>query len=511
MHGKSVGQTTFDKIRGGLGLAALLIIVIISFFVYQKFYVRGQLSRLDESIEVVKKELAANQIPTSSPTPASSSTPRVEKPLEEKPFEKKTTSQETLFNFQRDRADLENRLYLSFIQAIGGIFVALAAYVSLQNLKATQENVRVAGENLKATQKNVEVAAEKQVTERFTQAINQLGSEKVAIRLGGIYALERIAKDSEKDHWTIMEVLTSFIREQSPRIHSVEPITRIVQAALTVISRRTNGYSELGSLDLECTNLSGARLSKANLSRAILYEAKLNGANLTGSDLSNAIITSADLSDAYLSEATLNDTMLDHANLRNAEIRNASLRGATLSGSDLSHARLFESDLSEANLISTNLYGSIFTSTKLIGAKLHDADLRAANLSKANLSGANLSGANLSGANLSGANLSGANLRKTEIDETTIIDAKWRLIWEIVNQGARGKDFSGKDFSNACLSGADLSGANLNGADLNGADLSGAKDLTSFQVKEAQNWDTAKYDEDFRQQLGLPPEPNQEP
>ena len=35
-----------------------------------------------------------------------------------------------------------------------------------------------------------------QYTDRFGRAVEQLGSEKIDIRLGGIYALERLAKDS---------------------------------------------------------------------------------------------------------------------------------------------------------------------------------------------------------------------------------------------------------------------------------------------------------------------------
>ena len=38
-----------------------------------------------------------------------------------------------------------------------------------------------------------------QITDRYTKAIDQLGSEKLETRLGGIYALERIAVDSERD------------------------------------------------------------------------------------------------------------------------------------------------------------------------------------------------------------------------------------------------------------------------------------------------------------------------
>jgi hypothetical protein len=36
------------------------------------------------------------------------------------------------------------------------------------------------------------------------------------VRLGGIYALERIARDSPTDHWTIIEVLSTYVRENSP-------------------------------------------------------------------------------------------------------------------------------------------------------------------------------------------------------------------------------------------------------------------------------------------------------
>ena len=40
-------------------------------------------------------------------------------------------------------------------------------------------------------------------------------SDNLDVRIGGIYALERIARDSARDHSTIMEVLAAFIREHS--------------------------------------------------------------------------------------------------------------------------------------------------------------------------------------------------------------------------------------------------------------------------------------------------------
>src|ERR1700733_5297753 len=54
-----------------------------------------------------------------------------------------------------------------------------------------------------------------QVTDRYIKAIEQLGSDKLDVRVGAIYALERIARDSAADHPTVIEVLAMFIREHS--------------------------------------------------------------------------------------------------------------------------------------------------------------------------------------------------------------------------------------------------------------------------------------------------------
>src|SRR5262249_35281182 len=68
--------------------------------------------------------------------------------------------------------------------------------------------------NVRNTDKTTALALQGQVTDRFSKAIDHLGSEKLDVRIGGIYALERIARDSpQEDHPTIMEVLTAFMRD----------------------------------------------------------------------------------------------------------------------------------------------------------------------------------------------------------------------------------------------------------------------------------------------------------
>ena len=179
--------------------------------------------------------------------------------------------------------------------------------------------------------RRVRAAEEGQITDRFTKAIEQLGQEgddNMAIRLGGIYALERIAKDSEKDHGPIMEVLTAYVRENAPRQEEDIPTPSAkmptdIQAILTVIGRReTTGENRgNGLLDLTHTQLAEANLHAANLTRV----------NLQGANLQGAILHEADLAPAFLSEAKLFGAIFHAADMRGAYLGLADLGGAFLS------------------------------------------------------------------------------------------------------------------------------------------------------------------------------------
>src|SRR5215212_9499357 len=97
------------------------------------------------------------------------------------------------------------------VQALGlitaGVAGAVGIFFTWRGQRLTQKGLQ---ETLRTTR-------EGQITDRFTRAIDQLGSKELEVRLGGIYALERIASDSERDHWTIMEILTTYVRVHAPR------------------------------------------------------------------------------------------------------------------------------------------------------------------------------------------------------------------------------------------------------------------------------------------------------
>ena len=250
----------------------------------------------------------------------------------------------------KELAELEDGTRKTLAQILGGVVILLTAYFTWRRLEVAQENVRIA-------QEQVTTLAEGQITERFTRAIEQLGHEETEIRLGGIYALERIARDSEKDYWTIMEILTAYVRERAPRYtkgkiqteeegRDVEPLVDI-QAILTVIGRRTQTYGkgEDQRLDLSFVKLSRMTLSDANLSGASLFGAVLLQVNLSRANLSDAILSGANLSRAILFGANLSGAKLQGADLSNAILADANLSGAILSASPLG---LSGADLSEA-------------------------------------------------------------------------------------------------------------------------------------------------------------------
>ena len=220
------------------------------------------------------------------------------------------------------------------------------------------------------TARNYTLSREGQVTDRYTKAIEQLGSDSLDVRTGGIYALERVARDSARDHPTVMDVLTAFVREQSrkqwPEVDDQSgadvPLRTTrpdVQAAVAVIGRRDPKN------DRQAVNLNSANLTGADLTGAKLAGAKLNGgphratsptrtsparsstADLTGAqrDLTGAQLTrqltGADLTSARLADAWLPDVDFTSADLVERESHrreprwgDAHRRGPKLRGPD---------------------------------------------------------------------------------------------------------------------------------------------------------------------------------
>ena len=235
-----------------------------------------------------------------------------------------------------------------------------------------------AAQNSILSRRMLKLTRQRPVTGQYASTIEKLGSDQLHVRIGAIYALERVARDSAADYPAVMGVLTAFILE-----HSREPWARVwpdVQAAVTVIGRRTQ------ERDIRPIDLIGASIAFADLRGADLHwrEPRRRGPRRRGP-------------------------------LRRGPPPRANLGGANLGGAK-------KKNLHGANLGGADLHGVIFaawTST----ARTSTARTSAARASTAR----NLGGANLHGANLHGANLHGADLTDARWPQQAAVPVGWKV------------------------------------------------------------------------------------
>jgi hypothetical protein len=227
-----------------------------------------------------------------------------------------------------DHLSAINSVRNTILQVFGGLIVFFGAYVTWRRLALGEAQLLAAQDT--------------QVTGRYAKAVEQLGDLSVDVRLGAIYALERIARNSAVDMGPIIEILGAFVRGRSPwppRIPGqyteqapIEDVPTLavraadVQAAVTVLGRMMRADQpglRLHTVDLRKTrmyalNMQGARLGNSSLRSARLYDANLIGADLGRTDLRDCRLMRADLSKANLRGADLEGAQLDCAKFMGA-------------------------------------------------------------------------------------------------------------------------------------------------------------------------------------------------
>jgi hypothetical protein len=239
----------------------------------------------------------------------------------------------------------QNDVRIGLLQAVAVVAVIAAVVVTWQQLDADRRQLRA----------QLAAAGQEQAADRFTRAIDQLVSERLDVRLGGIYGLERVAARAatqmnpderaayedglgsggmrgaeppasvdwlSEDRIQVFEVLSAYVRRSSrhpstgpPGDSSLAARLPDVQAAVTVLARRA---VRAGDPPLD-------------LSGSLLPEARLDGARLAGADLRGADLRGTSLRGADLAGAHLEESLLCGAQLQGADLAGARLAGARVS------------------------------------------------------------------------------------------------------------------------------------------------------------------------------------
>jgi hypothetical protein len=128
-------------------------------------------------------------------------------------------------------------------------------------------------------------ATERRITELYTKAADQLGSEKAAVRLAGLYSLERLAQDTPGLRQTIVSLLCAYLRMAAE--DTTEQEIEVRRAAQRILARHLHPGEDLEhpvatfwpGMDLDLT---GAVLHLFDLKGAWLNNGEFGGADFVG-------------------------------------------------------------------------------------------------------------------------------------------------------------------------------------------------------------------------------------
>ncbi len=195
---------------------------------------------------------------------------------------------------ERDRLSLENNVRTAAAQAIAGLLVLAGLTLTARSLAITREG---------------------QFTERFSRSVAHLANESLDVRLGGIYGLQRLARNSPDDHYAVMEVLLAYAQRRFPwpptgaEILTRERVPPDLEAICMALSKRR--------VDFE-TPEERPSLEHIDLRLVGLHDVDLQGGLIAQTNLANAYLHEANLSDVVFADADLSDAMLQEASLREA-------------------------------------------------------------------------------------------------------------------------------------------------------------------------------------------------
>ena len=214
----------------------------------------------------------------------------------------------------------------------------------------------------RVAERQVDIAQQSLLHDRYQRSTEMLGSGVLAVRLGGIYALQRLAEEYPLQyHVQIMSLFCAFVRNPTGSNdgnlklenfsgdppHPYTIVGEDIQAVMLAIGAR--GKQQLAiekgakyRLDLHGSDLRGARLNGTNLASAprttwpeistVEYLTLSKGTDLTYAKLCSAHLDYADLQGASLTGACLCKVGLEETNLSNADLADVSMEEALING-----------------------------------------------------------------------------------------------------------------------------------------------------------------------------------
>lgn len=347
----------------------------------------------------------------------------------------------------------------------------------------------LAAKRTKTAQETARISLDGQITDRYSKAVEQLGSENVTVRIGGLYALKRIAEDSlDHDFPTVLDVLTHFIRFPTP-YHSAQKELSSGEEFRKADANKTIPNDILKIPDiLTAIRISTALLKRVHDSRSAPYldfcsgkfsymdmsDADFSHTNISLSQFCFAILDQADFQHARAMKVNLRGAHATRARLNDVDFgtksifNDAQLKFTLFSESKLSHAQFINSNLKHVEFDDAILTNSSFENCKMEGGTFVGAKMNWSYFKKAELTGARFDGANLRNSTFIEAELFAPAFKDADLHGA--IFARSHLIRPEYTRA----DLSESKFMDAIIDGGTFADADLTSADFTGANVESA-------------------------------------
>ncbi len=273
--------------------------------------------------------------------------------------------------------------------------------------------LRIAVWRSRVAEKQVETARRGLLNERYQKGAEMFGDSRLSVRLGGIYALRRLANEApEEYHLEIVNLFSSFVRR--PGNFDGLELEGVIDA------QTTSDPIDPLRLRQDVQDVMVAVCTRSDQGKALEQRDRdfildLNGAQLRGLNMRSS--GSVDISGALMNRVDLNGVWLGGANLSKVICR----RGGDFGDTIFFGANLSEAVLSNSNFVSARFVGTNEQITNLSGVNFSCSDLTDAKMWNTDLTGVRFDGANISGVKFSKDGVLAANgLTSTSFIEAVI-------------------------------------------------------------------------------------------
>lgn len=271
----------------------------------------------------------------------------------------------------------------NYHEVLRNIVLSIAALVSLPfviwRAQANDRSSKASHRQSEVASRQIEIATESQINDRFTRAMEQLGSENLTIRIGGVHALGKIAEDSPRDAQTIIDILCTFVRDQTRNDEYKK-------------SRKgANGVFLLPRADIQdaITVLGRGQFSlfHKNLERAYLPKVKMINADFSNTSFSNTVLHSTHIFNSKFENCTFFKTQMIKSKIEDVLFQNTNFVS-----SDMSDSVITSSTIEKTNMDNVILSGVNFSKTKFVDFVIVRSDVESIGFYDSEMKGGDLRG-----------------------------------------------------------------------------------------------------------------------